>query len=354
MQPFFRSSFAHLLPLHICFKAFRSHSQTPMNLVDLPDCILDRIGYFVLEVEKATNLLHSLRQTCKQFFHHYSVFLYTSLPVVLKETSKGKYLWCGRKKRFDTFECTHIRDLRISSFTHFYLPCQNLLLLRFLTIEALDFSFLFDLPAFPKLCSLSIIYNHRLLRGKLVASWVPRLEETIKTAEFPRLEILRISSKKPRINIPYKCLFSNSWLDPRRIEDYDKQFSSDKRTEKYRKKKRKHHDLGYIFYMLLENSMGSLKVVECLGLDFSFIMSRNRTIKFTNPCTLILNNPSIIHAYSWKPQISAKNRLNILIEDQATGAVHVTVKRKNEELGLIKRASLLSQVRASIKEWSAI
>lgn len=325
-----------------------------MNLVELPDCILDRIGYFVLEEENAPDLLHSLRQTCKQLFHHYSVFLYTSLPVVLKETSRGRYLWFGRSVNFEASQLTHVRDLRISSFTQFYLPHQNLILLRFLTIEALDFSFLFDLPAFPKLCSLSIIYSHRLLRSKQVARWVALLENTLRTAEFPKLEVLRISSKNQQVDVPYKSLFSTSWLDPRRIEDYDKQFSSDKRRQKYQKKQRKHHDLGLIFFLLKENSKDSLKAVECLGLDFSFIMSRDRTVKFTNPCTIILNSPSIIHAYSWKPRVTAKRRLNILIEDLATGAVHVTVKKKNEERGMIKRASLLSQVRASIKEWPAI
>ncbi|PVH16678.1 uncharacterized protein CXQ87_004974 [Candidozyma duobushaemuli] len=247
-----------------------------MKFVELPDCILDRIGYFILEDEMELTSLHNLRSTCKHLNKHFSIFLYTSLPVVLTE----KY---------------------------------------------------------PELCSLSVIYNHRSFRKKEVFCWERELEQKISEADFPRLEVLRISSKKPKVN---------------NIGDYERQFSSEKRVKKYQRRQRKHHSLGHMFFMLMEKCKGSLKAVEVLGLDFSFVMSRERTIKFGNPATIILNNPSIIHAYSWMPRVSARRRLNVLIEDCSTSAVHVTVKKKNQDpVSMVKTASLLRQVRSSIRNW---
>ncbi|QWU90430.1 hypothetical protein CA3LBN_004791 [Candidozyma haemuli] len=323
-----------------------------MKFVELPDCILDRIGYFILEDEMELTSLHNLRSTCKHLNKHFSIFLYTSLPVVLTEKSGGRYEWSGKKESFNDFDCSLVRDLQIYRFTKFYLPQESLVRLRFLTIEALDLSFLCQLPDIPELCSLSVIYNHRSFRKKEVFCWERELEQKISEADFPRLEVLRISSKKPKVNVPYKNLFTSEKRSPKNIGDYERQFSSEKRVKKYQRRQRKHHSLGHMFFMLMEKCKGSLKAVEVLGLDFSFVMSRERTIKFGNPATIILNNPSIIHAYSWMPRVSARRRLNVLIEDCSTSAVHVTVKKKNQDpVSMVKTASLLRQVRSSIRNW---
>lgn len=322
-----------------------------MIFTELPESIIDRILFFAF-LEGGLEAVVNLSLTCSTLRKQGNAFLYSAIPLVVRDKPLSQ---SKSYEMLDNIEplCRLLsRDLRLYDYKNQPLSFDGFQCLSTLTVEARDLSFLVKLAPLERLRSFTIVYDHKKFDRKHVAKMRQEMEGMGEELAIPALEVFRVSSAKPKVDTPFRNLISPNWKNPRGVEDYDKQFSSSTWSKYALAFQGKHKNLGAIFFMILENTKKSIRVAEILGIDFSFIMSRERTLKFSRDCNLILNNPSIIHAYSWMERVKSKKRLTILIENRITSTVLVVVKKKNKEpVILVKDLGLLVEMRNRMNAW---
>lgn len=299
------------------------------QFTNLPGCLLDRIGFFIL-LDGGMRGILNLSRTCAKLHKHFTGFLLTVVPLTVSKKRKKKTL---SYKRLSVLSKTHsvfIRDLRLFDYKY-EVTLPNFVFLTSLTVEAASFSFLLELHELPKLTTLTLIYSHRLVGKRPLSKLEGDLTRHFEEHQFPALQILRVFSKKQIINNRFKIFFSRNSIIPQRLEEYDRYFSSKKAQKNFSIEKGKHSLLGRILFKIIEKTRKSLKMIEVSNLDFSYIMAANRKIKFPQQCYILLNNASIVHAYSWLRKIDTRKRVTVMLEDEIALVVHIYVKHRGEE-----------------------
>lgn len=320
-----------------------------MKFIDLPDCLLDRIAFFVFE-QGGLNDVISLSRTCSALHEHYTGFLLAVRPLNIRRRKKPNSITYESLNSMKLGILVFVRDLRLFDFKNRPpFPFESLQDLHQLTVQTSDFSFITQLSLLPRLMSLTIMYDHRVVRLPKLVESVQAIAENFSKSKFPALQIFRVSSMRSKVDRQFRNLISPNWKNPLHPEDFDKQFSSTKWSKFLLPFQNKQNALGGIFFMIIQKTCKTLRVVEVLGIDFSFLMGDSRKLKFSKHCTIILNAPSVVHSYSWIERVKAKSRVSVLIEDELTSSVGVTVIKKNQEPAkLTKLKQLITEVRNQI------